>query len=142
MAAEAGHADSTVSRDPRRALLRVLLREGPRFDFFQAVRLIQACFPTAPRVGFQGPAHQERVRSFQPDLPVVSASWPRLPDSYHGSGCTLSSGVAAGLAHGHSLERAVAEAQAFTWESLRRARASGRAQLLPDRSRAAAGERP
>jgi hydroxymethylpyrimidine/phosphomethylpyrimidine kinase len=44
--------------------------------------------------------------------------WPRLPGSYHGSGCTLASAVAAHLAHGRSMEDAVREAQAFTWQSL------------------------
>jgi hydroxymethylpyrimidine/phosphomethylpyrimidine kinase len=44
--------------------------------------------------------------------------WPRLPGSYHGSGCTLASAVAALLAHGRSMEDAVREAQEFTWKSL------------------------
>jgi hydroxymethylpyrimidine/phosphomethylpyrimidine kinase len=44
--------------------------------------------------------------------------WPRLPGSYHGSGCTLASAVAAQLAHGRSMEDAVREAQEFTWRSL------------------------
>lgn len=92
MASEAGHADGPVTDPARAAIRELLLREGPRFGFFQAVRLIQACFPEAPRVGFQGPASQECLRfrgdlslSFPPadirevrEAPCASAGEPRL----------------------------------------------------------------
>jgi hydroxymethylpyrimidine/phosphomethylpyrimidine kinase len=44
--------------------------------------------------------------------------WPRLPGSYHGSGCTLASACAAHLAHGLAIGDAVRAAQEFTWQSL------------------------
>jgi len=44
--------------------------------------------------------------------------WPRLPGSYHGSGCTLASACAAQIAHGLPVADAVRAAQEFTWESL------------------------
>jgi hydroxymethylpyrimidine/phosphomethylpyrimidine kinase len=44
--------------------------------------------------------------------------WPRLPGSYHGSGCTLASACAAHLAHGLPVADAVRQAQEFTWKSL------------------------
>ena len=44
--------------------------------------------------------------------------WPRLPGSYHGSGCTLASACAANLAHGVPMADAVRAAQEFTWQSL------------------------
>jgi hydroxymethylpyrimidine/phosphomethylpyrimidine kinase len=44
--------------------------------------------------------------------------WPRLPGSYHGSGCTLASACAAHLAHGLPVVEAVKAAQDFTWQSL------------------------
>lgn len=44
--------------------------------------------------------------------------WPRLPGSYHGSGCTLASACAAHLAHGLAMGDAVRTAQEFTWRSL------------------------
>jgi hydroxymethylpyrimidine/phosphomethylpyrimidine kinase len=44
--------------------------------------------------------------------------WPRLPGSYHGSGCTLASACAAHLAHGLAIGDAVRAAQEFTWHSL------------------------
>lgn len=59
--------------------------------------------------------------------------WPRLPGSYHGSGCTLASAVAAALAKGRTMPDAVREAQEFTWRSLKAAFASGAGQLTPNR---------
>ena len=44
--------------------------------------------------------------------------WPRLPGSYHGSGCTLASACAAHLARGLDIAEAVRAAQEFTWKSL------------------------
>lgn len=59
--------------------------------------------------------------------------WRRLPHSYHGSGCTLASAIAAGLAQGRALPEAVREAQEFTWRALEAAFATGRGQPIPDR---------
>lgn len=62
-----------------------------------------------------------------------SWGWPRLSGEYHGSGCTLASAIAARLAAGQELVDAVAEAQAYTWQALARARRTGRGQLTPNR---------
>jgi len=64
---------------------------------------------------------------------VRSDNWPRLPGSYHGSGCTLASAIAAMLANGLDLPEAVREAQEFTWQALRKAYRPGMGQYLPDR---------
>lgn len=65
---------------------------------------------------------------------VVSAlSWPRLDGVYHGSGCTLASAIAAGIAARLSLKDAVEQAQKFTWESLSNAEPLGKGQLIPFR---------
>lgn len=64
---------------------------------------------------------------------VRTDSWPRLPGQYHGSGCTLSSGIAAMLANGIALSDAVREAQEYTWNSLAKAYRPGMGQLIPDR---------
>jgi hydroxymethylpyrimidine/phosphomethylpyrimidine kinase len=64
---------------------------------------------------------------------VRTDSWPRLPGSYHGSGCTLASAIAALLANGLTLSDAVREAQEFTWQALRKAYRPGMGQFLPDR---------
>lgn len=60
-------------------------------------------------------------------------SWPRLPGEYHGSGCTLASAIAARLAKGLDMQRAVEDAQAYTWHSLQHALRTGRCQLTPNR---------
>lgn len=59
--------------------------------------------------------------------------WPRLPHSYHGSGCTLASAIAARLALGQPMVAAVAEAQDYTWHSLQAATRTGRDQWTPNR---------
>jgi|SRR5436190_6388765 len=59
--------------------------------------------------------------------------WPRLPASYHGSGCTLASAVAAGLAQGLEPAEAAREAQHFTWEALAAGFKPGAGQHLPNR---------
>jgi hydroxymethylpyrimidine/phosphomethylpyrimidine kinase len=64
---------------------------------------------------------------------VRSDSWDRLPGSYHGSGCTLASAIAAMLANGLELPEAVREAQDYTWHALQKAYRPGMGQFLPDR---------
>ena len=59
--------------------------------------------------------------------------WLRLPHSYHGSGCTLASAIAARLALGQPMVPAVAAAQEFTWHSLQTATRTGREQWTPNR---------
>jgi hydroxymethylpyrimidine/phosphomethylpyrimidine kinase len=59
--------------------------------------------------------------------------WQRLPGSYHGSGCTLASALAAALAHGRGVPEAVREAQEFTWQALAAGFRTGAGQLLPNR---------
>ena len=60
-------------------------------------------------------------------------AWDRLPDSYHGSGCTLASACAATFAHGFDPVDAVAEAQDFTWNSIKHGLRLGMGQYIPDR---------
>ena len=64
---------------------------------------------------------------------IKSYSWERLPGSYHGSGCTLTSAIAACIAHGLTIEEAVAEAQEYTWQTLKAAFRPGMGQYIPDR---------
>jgi len=69
-------------------------------------------------------------------------SWPRLPGEYHGSGCTLASAIAARIVLGMDIQDAAAEAQSYTWESLSRARRTGRCRLTPNRLFALDAEKP
>ena len=59
--------------------------------------------------------------------------WRRLPGSYHGSGCTLASALAATMARGLDIGDAVREAQDYTWQTLRHGFRPGMGQLVPDR---------
>ena len=59
--------------------------------------------------------------------------WQRLEGSYHGSGCTLASAIAAGLAKGRGVQDAVREAQEFTWRALATGFRTGAGQALPNR---------
>jgi hydroxymethylpyrimidine/phosphomethylpyrimidine kinase len=69
--------------------------------------------------GADGTSHSER--------------WARLAGSFHGSGCTLASAIAARLAHGAGMQEAVSEAQDFTWRALAAGYRPGSGQHLPDR---------
>jgi hydroxymethylpyrimidine/phosphomethylpyrimidine kinase len=57
----------------------------------------------------------------------------RLAGSYHGSGCTLSSAIAALLGHGLDTVAAVPEALDYTLASLKHATPMGSGQLIPQR---------
>ncbi len=59
--------------------------------------------------------------------------WERLPNEYHGSGCTLSATLSALMAQGLDVLSAVREAQHFTWETLNHARRLGMGQYFPNR---------
>jgi hydroxymethylpyrimidine/phosphomethylpyrimidine kinase len=64
---------------------------------------------------------------------VRTDEWPRLPGSFHGSGCTLASACAATIAQGLDIPEAVKEAQEFTWQSLKYGFRAGMGQSIPDR---------
>jgi hydroxymethylpyrimidine/phosphomethylpyrimidine kinase len=71
---------------------------------------------------------------------VREDKWDRLPGSYHGSGCTLASAIAANLACGLEIGDAVFEAQEYTWHTLANGFRPGMGQYLPDRFFWARGE--
>jgi hydroxymethylpyrimidine/phosphomethylpyrimidine kinase len=64
---------------------------------------------------------------------IRSDAWERLPGTYHGSGCTLASAIAATMANGLDIPEAVREAQEYTWQTLAAGFRPGMGQLLPDR---------
>ncbi len=59
--------------------------------------------------------------------------WPRLPEVYHGSGCTLASAIAGLLAQGQEPMTAIHQAQDYTWQALQQAYRLGRGQWIPNR---------
>lgn len=70
---------------------------------------------------------------YGPEGLIRADSWERLPGSYHGSGCTLASAIAAMLANGLDFPDAVREAQEYTWQTLAAAFRPGMGQSIPDR---------
>jgi hydroxymethylpyrimidine/phosphomethylpyrimidine kinase len=58
-------------------------------------------------------------------LEFVRQESPRIPGEFHGTGCTLSSAIASGLAKGLSVPEAVAAAQAYIRLAMRSAPAVG-----------------
>lgn len=64
---------------------------------------------------------------------VRSDTWQRLNGSYHGSGCTLASAIAAYIAGGMEMADAVREAQEYTWKTLAAGFRPGMGQFIPDR---------
>lgn len=68
------------------------------------------------------------------DEPIVERFiWPRLAHSYHGSGCTLASSIAALLAKGVEPLLAIQEAQQYTWNALQAGYCPGKGQYVPHR---------
>jgi hydroxymethylpyrimidine/phosphomethylpyrimidine kinase len=70
---------------------------------------------------------------FCQDGGIFNFDHERLPQSFHGSGCTLASAIAAYLAQGMSIHTAVEEAQKFTIDTLKNGLVNGQGQLIPNR---------
>ncbi|MFA4969603.1 MAG: hydroxymethylpyrimidine/phosphomethylpyrimidine kinase [Sulfuritalea sp.] len=64
---------------------------------------------------------------------VRTDRWERLPGSYHGSGCTLASAIAAHFASGVNVAEAIMAAQEYTWRTLAAGFRPGMGQFIPDR---------
>jgi hydroxymethylpyrimidine/phosphomethylpyrimidine kinase len=60
-------------------------------------------------------------------------SWPRLPGSFHGSGCTLAAATAALLALGNTMAQALTKAQGYTQRALAASYAIAPGQRIPQR---------
>lgn len=98
-----------------------------------AQRLLEAGCTWALITGTHAPGDEVVNRLYGQDGSHHEWAWSRLEGEYHGSGCTLASAIAARIGLGMDTKTAVAEAQKYTWESLARARRTGRCQLTPDR---------
>ncbi|HQV88088.1 MAG TPA: bifunctional hydroxymethylpyrimidine kinase/phosphomethylpyrimidine kinase, partial [Nitrosomonas sp.] len=64
---------------------------------------------------------------------IRTDDWERLEHTYHGSGCTLASAIAASLANGLSVSDSVLEAQDYTWHTLQAGFRPGMGQYIPNR---------
>lgn len=101
--------------------------------FGGAARLLEAGCDYVLVTGAHEPDEQVVNILYDRSGVVREDRWPRLPGSYHGSGCTLASALAAALAHGLAVPEAVREAQEYTWQALAGAFRTGAGQLIPDR---------
>ena len=63
----------------------------------------------------------------------ASLEWNLLDGNFHGSGCTLTSAIAACMAQGLAIEEAVSTAQDYTWRALEKGYNIGKGQSIPDR---------
>ena len=72
-------------------------------------------------------------RYYRKGSKVRDWAWQRLQFEYHGSGCTLASAIAAGLAHGMEMEQAMDQAQQFVFKSLLSGFKPGHGQHIPYR---------
>lgn len=72
-------------------------------------------------------------RAYGGTPPVRVHEWPRLPETFHGAGCTLASAIAARLALGDPADEAIAAGQRWTQAALARAVAVGRGRRIPGR---------
>jgi hydroxymethylpyrimidine/phosphomethylpyrimidine kinase len=59
--------------------------------------------------------------------------WPRLPHTYHGSGCTLATALTCELAKTGDILDAAQQAQSFVWGTLSRGEQVSDGQHLPNR---------
>ena len=105
-------------------LANTILRRRHLFFFSFIAFLITGSHEDTPSVSNQ---------LFHDDRVWETYTWDRLPASYHGSGCTLASSIAALLAHGLEPVQAVMEAQEYTWNSLSSAYQPGKGQYNPNR---------
>ncbi len=60
-------------------------------------------------------------------------TWPRLPETFHGAGCTLAAAIAALLARGLPVGAALQQAQEWTQGTLRQALRVGQGRRIPGR---------
>jgi hydroxymethylpyrimidine/phosphomethylpyrimidine kinase len=122
---------------PNRGELARLTGEGGREDVARVVELLslgcQSVLITATDEPLPGAAPNRVTHTLHTPETSRQWHWPRLPASYHGSGCTLAAALAARLAVGEPLVAACEQAQRFTWDALRRGWQAGKGQALPRR---------
>lgn len=98
-----------------------------------ALRLIESGAEYVLVTGTHEPTNDVINTLFNDRGVMRTDTWQRLPGSYHGSGCTLASALAATMARGLDIAEAVREAQEYTWQTLKFGYRPGMGQLIPDR---------
>jgi hydroxymethylpyrimidine/phosphomethylpyrimidine kinase len=117
---------------PNAAEARRLCPEAASLDACGAA-LLQAGCRRVLITGGDEPGAEVVNTAYAPGQPPRRYAWPRLPETFHGAGCTLASAIAALLARGVDLDEASWQAQEWTQGSLQRAFAVGRGRRIPGR---------
>lgn len=106
----------------------------------QAALLMQRGCQHVLLKGGHGPQEQDVInRWYGQAAPAQDASesarwcWPRLPDEFHGSGCTLAAALSACLARGLPMREAIDLAQRYTQHALATSYAIAAGQRIPNR---------
>lgn len=136
-----GRGDALADGATRLALLEALLPRTtvltPNAPEAETLGGVSACLARGCRYVLVTGTHSgtpEVVNTLHAAQGVVREDrWPRLAGSYHGSGCTLASAIAARLAHGDAVPEAVRAAQDYTWHALARGFRPALGQHLPRR---------
>ncbi len=148
-----GHGDESAADELVHAIRELLLPQATIVtpNGIEARRLAEADDADEPALSVcaerlleAGAGHVLVTGTHEPTADIVNTlygksgvvrtdRWQRLPGTFHGSGCTLASAIAALLANGLDLADAVREAQEYTWQTLQRAYRPGMGLLLPDR---------
>ncbi|MGD0960272.1 MAG: hydroxymethylpyrimidine/phosphomethylpyrimidine kinase [Methylomonas sp.] len=144
----AGSGDSMAGEEVKKALVELLLPHtqvltpnslearqlAGKSNLAECGRFLQAKGADFVLItGTHETSEQVENRLFMPDGETETFYWERLPESYHGSGCTLASAIAALLAQGLDTFTAVSEAQDYTWQTLVNAYQPGTGQYNPRR---------
>jgi len=101
----------------------------------QAAALLRTGCRAVLLTGGHEPGERLVNRLYRPGQPERTFETPRLPGRFRGTGCTLATAIAAGLAQGLALEESVQRAMTFTSAAVRAARPLGHGQWILDRSR-------
>lgn len=104
-----------------------------------ATKLIEAgcCFILI--TGADEAEEQVENRLYGQDGLIEVYNFEKLPSTFHGSGCTLSSAIAMLLAKGLNHRAAVEQAQTYTWEALKAGHQIGKSQKHPARIKTTVG---
>ena len=142
-----GHGDA-LAREDAVAMMRPLQLQATLItpNLLEAVRLCEGEMSIAaqavqlmkrtPHVLIKG-GHGEGesiINTWFSSTHEQSWQWPRLRGGFHGSGCTLASAIAAGLAKQQSMQNALSRAQSFVHASLTNAYAIADGQRIPART--------
>ncbi|MDQ1363903.1 MAG: hydroxymethylpyrimidine/phosphomethylpyrimidine kinase [Pseudomonadota bacterium] len=83
--------------------------------------------------GTHADTHEVQHHLYRSTTHLQTFHYPRLPDEYHGSGCTLAASLAALIAKNTDIIHASQEALDYSYNTLTHAHALGGGQLIPNR---------